>query len=173
MSKPYEFASSVVLMIVLAVGLIAGCESESDKKSGQSNLTSENRIEKMSAVGNKEQFEAKVIAYYFHTTSRCQSCYTIERYTKEAIESNFEDELSSGKLVFKLVNIEEKENEHFLSDYQLYTKSVVLSLVKDGKEIRSKNLKQVWELLRNRDMFYKYIKEETRGFLAEINPEKE
>lgn len=117
--------------------------------------------------------ETKVIAYYFYTNYRCQSCYTIEKYTKEAIEGNFDDELASGVLVFKPVNVEEKENEHFLGDYQLYTKSVVLSLIKDGKEIKFKNLKKIWELLRNKDEFYKYIEEETKGFLNEINQEKE
>ena len=101
--------------------------------------------------------ETKVIAYYFYTNFRCKSCLTIEKYTKEAIEENFEDELSSGKLVFKTINIEEEDNKHFVDDYQLYTKSVVLSLVKDGEEIRFKNLKKVWESLRSKDDFFKYI----------------
>ena len=47
----------------------------------------------------------------------------------------------------------------------LYTKSVVLSLVKDGQEVKFKNLEQVWQLLRNKDKFYQYIKNETQGFL--------
>jgi len=115
----------------------------------------------------------KVIAYYFYTNFRCQSCYTIEKYTKEAIESNFEGELVSGKLVFKPVNVEVKENEHFVNNYQLYTKSVVLSLIEDSKEVKFKNLKKVWEFLGNKDEFYKYIKEETQKFLGEINQERE
>ena len=172
MSKLNKFLIVALLIVVSATGLIVGCRNSGEQKTVQSNVAREAHAEKISTEEKTGAGEAKVIAYYFYTNYRCQSCYTIEKYTKESIEGNFEGELASGELVFKPVNIEEKENEHFLGDYQLYTKSVVLSLVKDGKEIKFKNLKKVWELLRNKDEFYKYIKEETRKFLDEINQEK-
>lgn len=173
MSKLYKFLIVGIFVIVSVIGLSTGCKNRGEQKSEQSNIVSESQAEKMSAEEKTVYGETKVIAYYFYTNFRCQSCYTIEKYTKEALESIFEDELASRKLVFTPVNVEEKENEHFLGDYQLYTKSVVLSLIKDGKEVRFKNLKQVWELLGNKDEFYKYIKEETQKFLDEINQEKE
>ena len=73
-----------------------------------------------------------VTAYYFHGTFRCPTCHKLEAYAKESIESNFKDALASGKLTFKIVNVEGKGNEHYMNDYQLYTKSLVLSLTKDG-----------------------------------------
>jgi len=173
MIKLHEFSIIGIIVIMSTVGLVAGCKNGGEQNPGQSNLASENQIVEMSAEGKKEEGETKVIAYYFYTNFRCKSCYTIEKYTKEAIEGNFEDELASGKLVFTTVNVEEKENEHFLGDYQLYTKSVVLSLVRDGEEIKFKNLKKVWELLRNKDEFYKYIEEETQELLEEKKREKE
>jgi len=110
---------------------------------------------------------AKVIAYYFHGNFRCANCLKIEQYSKEAIEQNFKDELSSGKLVFKVINIETKGNEHFIQDYQLYTKSLVISLIKDGKEVKFDNLTKVWEFLWNRQKFYDYVKEEITKYLKE------
>ncbi|UCH12058.1 MAG: hypothetical protein JSW18_04370 [Candidatus Omnitrophota bacterium] len=109
-----------------------------------------------------------VIAYYFHGNFRCVNCYNIERYSKEAVERYFKDELASGKVVFKVVNIEEKGNEHFVNDYQLYTRSLVLSLVKNGKEIKAKNLTKVWEYLRNKPKFYQYVKDEVNKYLNEF-----
>ena len=111
---------------------------------------------------------AKVIAYYFHGNFRCANCLKIEQYSKEAIEQNFKDELSSGKLVFKVINIETKGNEHFIQDYQLYTKSLVISLVKDGKVVKFDNLTKVWEFLWNRQKFYDYVKEEITKYLKEL-----
>jgi len=108
-----------------------------------------------------------VVAYYFHGNFRCANCLKIEQYSKEAIEQNFKDELSSGKLVFKVINIETKGNEHFVQDYQLYTKSLVISLVKDGKEVKFDNLTKVWEFLWNRQTFYDYVKEEITKYLKE------
>jgi hypothetical protein len=115
--------------------------------------------------GNKPT--GRVIAYYFHGTFRCYSCTMIEGYSREAIESNFKEALASGKLEFKAVNVEERDNRHFIDDYQLYTKSLILSLVKDGKEIKSKNLTKIWEYARNKQRFFEYVKEEVNNFLKE------
>jgi len=109
-----------------------------------------------------------VVAYYFHGNYRCHTCYTIEQYSKESIEANFKDALASGKLQFKVVNVEERGNEHYVKDYQLYTKSLILSLVKDGKEVKSKNLTKIWEYVRNRQRFYDYVRDEIVAFLKEI-----
>jgi len=112
--------------------------------------------------------ENQVVAYYFHGTFRCSSCLKIEQYSKEAIEKYFGNELKSGKLVFKAVNVEEKGYEHYINDYQLYTKSLVLSLVKNGKETKSDNLVKVWEYLGNREKFYEYVKINMDSYLGEL-----
>ncbi|MDD2689546.1 MAG: nitrophenyl compound nitroreductase subunit ArsF family protein, partial [Candidatus Omnitrophica bacterium] len=108
-----------------------------------------------------------VTAYYFHGNFRCYTCHTMEQYSKEAIQENFKDALSSGKLEFKVVNTDERGNEHYVNDYQLYTKSLVLSLLKDGKEIKSKNLTKIWEYVRDKQRFLEYVSEEVNNFLKE------
>jgi hypothetical protein len=110
---------------------------------------------------------AKVVAYYFHGIARCPTCYKLEQYSKEAIETNFKDALASGKLEFKVVNVEDKSNEHYGNDYQLYTKSLILSLVKDGKEIKWKNLDKIWEYVGNKQRFIDYVKSGVADFLKE------
>jgi hypothetical protein len=110
---------------------------------------------------------SQVIAYYFHGNFRCYTCHTMEQYSKEAIEANFKDALSSEKLQFKVVNTDESGNEHFVTDYKLYTKSLVLSLVKDGKEVKSNNLTKIWEYVRDKQKFYDYVSEEVNNYLKE------
>ncbi|MDD5237874.1 MAG: nitrophenyl compound nitroreductase subunit ArsF family protein [Candidatus Omnitrophica bacterium] len=109
----------------------------------------------------------RVTAYYFHGNFRCYTCHTMEQYSKEAIQENFKNALSSGKLEFKVVNTDERGNEHYVNDYQLYTKSLVLSLLKDGKEIKSKNLTKIWEYVRDKQRFLEYVSEEVNNFLKE------
>ena len=113
----------------------------------------------------QEAPKSKVVAYYFHGDFRCPTCYRLEQYSKEAIDTHFKDALSSGKLEFKAVNVDEKANKHFVNDYQLYTKSLVLSLVKDGKEIKSKNLIKIWEYVGNKQRFFEYVTSEVQDFL--------
>ena len=109
----------------------------------------------------------KVIAYYFHGTFRCPTCHKLEQYSKEAIENNFKDELTSGKLKFEVVNVEDKGNEHYANDYKLYTKSLILSLVKDGKQIKWSNLDKIWEYVGNKQRFIDYVKSGVAELLKE------
>ncbi|MDD5254739.1 MAG: nitrophenyl compound nitroreductase subunit ArsF family protein [Candidatus Omnitrophica bacterium] len=115
---------------------------------------------------NAQQAPAtRVIAYYFHGDFRCVTCHKLEQYSKEAIETNFKDALASGKLEFKAVNVEGRGNEHFVRDYQLYTKSLVISLIKDGKEMKAKNLDKIWEYGGNKEKFFAYVTDELNRFL--------
>jgi hypothetical protein len=110
---------------------------------------------------------SKVIAYYFHGTFRCTACRTIERYSQEAIEQYFTNELQNGTLEFRHVNVEEPENRHFIHDYQLFSRSLVISLVRQDKEITWKNLADVWKHLRDKEKFFRYVKNEVEQFLKE------
>ncbi|MFH1201644.1 MAG: nitrophenyl compound nitroreductase subunit ArsF family protein [Candidatus Omnitrophota bacterium] len=111
--------------------------------------------------------DAKIIAYYFHGNVRCPTCHKMEQYTKEAIEENFKNELANGLLVVKTVNVEEKGNEHFVNDYQLYTKSLIISRVENGKEIRHKNLTKIWEYVRDKRKFFNYVTTEINNYLKD------
>lgn len=121
----------------------------------------------LSAKAGEDVKGAHVIAYYFHGTFRCPTCHKLEQYSKEAIETNFKDALLSRKLEFKIVNVEDKGNEHYGSDYGLYTKSLILSLVKDGKEVKWKNLDKIWEYVGNKEKFIDYVKSGVADFLKE------
>jgi hypothetical protein len=109
--------------------------------------------------------DPQVIAYYFHTTGRCVSCKKIEAYSQEAIETGFADQIKDGTLRFESVNIDKQENKHFVGDYQLYTKSVVICNMEDGKQKEWKNLTKVWQLIRNKDEFVKYVQDEINAYL--------
>jgi hypothetical protein len=106
-----------------------------------------------------------VIAYYFHTTYRCSSCRRLEAWTRQAIDTGFSAELADGRLIWRVVNVEKRGNEHFVKDYQLFTKSVVLSEQQSGREVRWKNLARVWELLADEADFVDYVQTETHSFL--------
>jgi len=107
----------------------------------------------------------RVVAYYFHTNYRCSSCRKIEATARHAIEIGFPTELADGRLVWRVINVEEDGNEHFIKDYQLYTKSVVLSDQQSGRQVRWKNLAKVWELLNDEAGFVDYVQTETRAYL--------
>jgi len=136
-------------------------ESQPLKKS------SKQKKESLSPLPEVKSQNSKVIAYYFHGTFRCTTCRTIEQYSHDAIQTYFVKELGNGRLEFRPVNVEEPENKHFIRDYQLVTRSLVLSLVSDGKEIKWKNLPDVWKHVRDKERFFQYVKDEVEIFLKE------
>lgn len=109
----------------------------------------------------------QVLAYYLHNNVRCPSCIKIEKYTTTAINKYFADELTSGKLVFQVLNYEDQGNEHYVKDYSLVTKSVILADMHDGQQTRWVNLEQVWDLLGDEKKFAKYIVKNVRDYLNE------
>ena len=108
----------------------------------------------------------KVVAYYFHTNTRCDTCRKIEAYSHEAIEEGFKTELQNGTLELRVVNYEEPENRHYIKDYKLVSKSLILANEVDGKQTEWTNLKLVWQLVKNKEPFLNYVRREVRNYLA-------
>lgn len=146
--------------ILITAGIFTLCVSDS---TSVKTTAAESTLEKESRKNTQK--ERKLIVYYFHTNFRCHSCVTIEKLTRQAVTEGFTDQLKNGRIEFKEINVEETGNEHFTDDYKLYTKSVILSDIKNGKEASWKNLEKVWTLLRDEQKFIDYIKSEVTALL--------
>jgi hypothetical protein len=70
----------------------------------------------------------------FHSTNRCMTCKAIESNTKYTLDTYFANELKSGKIVFKIVNVDKAENEKFAEKFEATGMALFLNVIKDGKE---------------------------------------
>ena len=146
-------------VIVLCIVIISFCSiAEVSAEVGKS--------ETASPVAKKAS--KKFVAFYFHGKFRCTNCKRIEQYSSEAIEKYFSKQLKTERLVFNVINIDLLENKHFIEDYQLYTKSLVIAEFKDGKQVKWKNLTRVWDYLNDRDKFYEYVRSEIQKYMEHI-----
>jgi len=110
----------------------------------------------------------KFVAYYFHGNFRCNNCKKIEEYSREAVDLYFSEQLKTGELKFEVINTDEPANEHFVEDYQLYTRSLVIAEFKDGKQVKWKNLAKVWDYLNNKEKFHEYVKSEIQNYVEQL-----
>ncbi|MBN2370911.1 MAG: hypothetical protein JXO72_10525 [Vicinamibacteria bacterium] len=147
--------NSRLLSSMLACLALAGsaCSAERPDKPGNKTLASSQAA---------PSGAAKTIIYYFHGTYRCHTCRTIQAYAEDAVKAAFGPELASGEIVWRPKNVDESENEHFIKDYRLYTRSLVVVDGADAK--RFKNLDKVWRLVRDKTVFAKYVQDEVRAF---------
>jgi len=107
----------------------------------------------------------RVVAYYFHGRVRCVSCVKIENLSGKAIRERFPEELRTGLLAFRDVNIDEPENRHFIDDYGLSSQSLVIVEYRDGRQVRWMNLEKVWTLLDSEQEFFPYVQEGVSFYL--------
>ena len=103
--------------------------------------------------------QPSVVVTYFTTDVRCVSCKTIERLTRESLEHDFAGPLKSGQLRFQTINIDRAENKHYITDYDLSFKTVVVARAAPNTDAAAKweKLDDVWTLLSTPDEFAAYI----------------
>lgn len=109
--------------------------------------------------------EKTALVYYFYTNTRCSSCKTIEDYTREAVEKNFASGYKGWKVVFRGVNVDEAPNAHFVQDYWLNSKSVVVQKFSGEKALKWGKLEKVWQLLGDKEAFIQYVTAEIQKLL--------
>jgi len=109
--------------------------------------------------------QSKVVAYYFHRTQRCRTCLAMEAYAKDALIDEFSDALASGALEWRVHNVEDSGNGHFVQDYGLTASALVMVRLEDDDTKEWKNLDQVWSLVRDEGEFKAYVQREARNYL--------
>jgi MFS superfamily sulfate permease-like transporter len=163
--KNNRFAIGIVCMAIISLVMLtreASWSAETSLKLNADTDVSRKKVKDNQTSDNKDH---KVIIFYFYGNVRCFTCKRIERLTKEAVKEEFGKEMKNGVVEMKAINVQEPRNNHFIKDYRLYTKSVIVSDLIQGKEERWKNLQRVWELVRNDEAFKRYVQKEVKEYL--------
>ena len=103
------------------------------------------------AVGPTDQ----VIVYYFHGTVRCKTCNGIEKSAHEIVNSQFAEELKSGRVAWHTENFQERED--LAKRYEVTSSTVVVVEIRGGKEVAFERLDMVWELTGDVEALKKYV----------------
>jgi hypothetical protein len=114
--------------------------------------------------------DSAVVVHYFHRTLRCQTCLTIEAYTREALESSFQSALADGRLVWRPLNLEAPGNAHCEEDFALQFNSVIVTAPAAADSVRWWNLDGVWDLVGDKATFLEYIRLNVGGVLQRGAP---
>lgn len=120
-----------------------------------------------SHVATEKAHDTKIVVAYLHGNRRCGPCRSLQAYAAEAVKTHFSDELAGGTMEFRVQNVATPEHNHLRQRYGLYTQSVIVSELRNGQEVRWKNLDRIWELVRDRDAYFEYIQSEIEDFRSE------
>ena len=133
-------------LVCLALSLMVGCTSSTTPQAANGGELATYQLE-----------ADRVEVVYFHRTSRCYSCLYVEEGTRHTMEAYFADELTSGKVNFKVLNVEDKENAAIVKKYGAFTSSLFINTIKDGTD-HIEEATDIWLVLGNDEAFVEALK---------------
>ena len=94
-----------------------------------------NSTEKKTETASTDVKQAdRIEVLYFHGAQRCVTCKAIEANTKALLDSLYSNEIASGKIVYKIIDISQKENEKVADKYEVTWSSLFVNRWKNGTE---------------------------------------
>lgn len=106
----------------------------------------------------------KIQVFLFHPTQRCITCITIGKYAKETVEQKFSEEVKSGKIEFREINIDLPENKELAAKFKVTGSSLFINPIINGKDNIQLDT-QVWRLTSNEQAFISYLSDKINTLL--------
>ncbi|UCG38955.1 MAG: hypothetical protein JSV00_01605 [bacterium] len=107
----------------------------------------------------------RVVIYQFHRRFRCQECVNLENTIRETLQTHFPEDLKSGRVVFTVLDLDKEGNEHYEKDYDFFYNTVIMVDVRGNREVRFKNLEQVWKLWDQKGALMEFVRSELDAYL--------
>ena len=99
----------------------------------------------------------RVDVVYFHRTQRCASCLWAGEATAWTINAYFADDLASGRVTFREVDVQNSENGAIVSKYRATGSSLFLNQVAGGED-HITQVSDVFVFTGNRDQFAEMLR---------------
>lgn len=107
----------------------------------------------------------ELIVYYMDMGKDCTTCQNLEGYTREVLETHFKSDLARGRVEWRRVDVDLAANAHFVDEFRLYTKAVVLVGFEGGRQANYVSLSRIWELVYDKEAYMDYVRGEVQAAL--------
>jgi len=96
----------------------------------------------------------KVQVFLFHATQRCPTCIRIGKLAKATVEERFAEQLKSGKIEFREINIDLPENKALAEKFQATGSAFYINSIKNGQDNIAEDT-MVWQLASGYEIKFK------------------
>lgn len=87
---------------------------------------------------NPQNLKLKIL--YFHITHRCNTCFNIESYVRQTLDSGFAKQMELGFIDLYILNCELPENKELVEKYEAYGATLAITSYSNGKEGETEDL---------------------------------
>ncbi len=127
---------TLLIFVVLSIGFVLFDKDHNDAAIGEGPFAREVALSGGDGV----------VVCFFHRADRCDFCVNMETLTKRVLASHFSDEVSAHQVFYRDINMDVPQNRDLAERYGVFTSSIVLVRIRNGKVERSKLLEDAWDL---------------------------
>jgi len=159
---------SLIAILVLLGFVLCSCGSSASQTTSSPGLSpTRTNIVVAPTIKPSPAASNYVELVYFHRTQRCYSCQYAGDGTEYVVRNYFANELASGKLVFKLVDVQKKENASIVERYGAFGSSLFINEVVNGVD-HIEPVTDIWYVLGNDQKFIQVVKDVIEKHLGNI-----
>ncbi|WP_339918292.1 nitrophenyl compound nitroreductase subunit ArsF family protein [Yeosuana marina] len=111
---------------------------------------------------------SKIEVIDFHSTHRCMTCKAIEANTKFTLDTYFNKDVKDGNITFRVINVDEKENEKLAEKFQASGTALFLNVIKNGEEKHIDLTEFAFMEGNDQDVFSKELKDKIENELKTL-----
>ena len=104
---------------------------------------------------------------YFHRTRRCYSCQWAGDAVEYTVQTYFANELASGRLVFKMLDLQDETNTDIVNEYEVYGSSLYINDVVDGID-HIEHMPEIWYHVGDAEEFVEVVRTGIEQHLGDI-----
>jgi len=157
MNKKVLLSVVAVAFVVFAIALI-----NNHKPNVSSNSLNNSSVCTINSPCDEKD---KLEIYLFHGTQRCPTCIAIGKLTGETINERFSNDVKSGLVEFREINIDLPENKALAEKFQASGSVLFFNSIKNGAD-NIQDDANVWGLTGNPEEFKSYIAKKVNTLLG-------
>ncbi|MFA5249450.1 MAG: nitrophenyl compound nitroreductase subunit ArsF family protein [Candidatus Paceibacterota bacterium] len=161
----------IIIVVIFGIAGLLGILSAIPKKeavnSQPANLETASQPQQKDASNLSIAVEPaqKVEVFLFHRTQRCTTCIAIGKLSGQTVEERFGQEVSSGKVVFREVNLDEPQNKELAEKFKASGSALFINTIRNGSDNIQEDV-SVWRLTGDEAAFKNYLAGKINGLLG-------
>jgi hypothetical protein len=133
-----------LLAVIITAGLLAGCTSPKPVPVTPPEQMPETPETPQTTKPQATTIEVDMVeVYYFHRPQRCTKCLCFEERVKYVVDNYFQDEIESGKMSFKIIDLADTEESDAIRKYNAVASQLFINTVIDGSD-NIRDVQEIW-----------------------------
>ncbi len=167
---------TIKILFLASIILLTACKTKNNEQENKEQKTDSTAVastipenlsgqipEKTMQLSEKQ---AVLLIQNFHLTNRCATCRAIEAAARKTLETYFKNEITEGRIVFSVIDVDDEANSKIAEKYQAAGSGLFVTKLFKGKEETKDLTDDAFSYARNEEAkFIEIIKAQISEYL--------